>query len=466
MSNFKKFLAAGTSSVATASDEEIMTEINKRDRTINPFPLDVFNDQIKPFITCLNKHYDIPRSFIGLTLLTAYSTAIGTAYCVTSNRSDLIFLPVWGALTGISSSGKSLVITKCFHKLNEIQQQFDIEWEQKTQGLSSDKIIQQKIETVIYRDSHIATLVKSVLPDNPKGVIKYSDELIEWINGMNQLSKKEGTDEQFWISSWNCTNYSGIRSGKQKFIVRRPFTNVIGGMQYRVLHKLFAKDRDTTGFVFRLLFALPELDKIAEPDLGFQMPSEVQGVHDLCLDRLYKSLPIIDASDDIRKCVLLPEATILYNKWTKDRILKINSIQELDDRDIHSGILGKIKEYAIRFAAILHLVDRALDPKFGNEFYTNFKIEEYINEGTMERALRLADYFYASAVEVFEIVQKSLNAPAEVLATAFMVKRGKSYAEIGEMLYGSKNNCNKVKASRAVKKWINDYPRVFGAIAK
>src|SRR5690606_37187291 len=116
-----------------------------------------------------------------------------------------------------------------------------------------------------------------------KGLIKYSDELLEWINGMNQLTKKEGTDEQFWISSWNCTKYSDIRSGKQKFVIRRPFVNVIGGAQYSVLSRMLSKDRDTTGFIFRLLLALPEVDKIAEPDPSFEVPREMYERHKINL---------------------------------------------------------------------------------------------------------------------------------------------------------------------------------------
>lgn len=464
MSNFKKFLENGTG-IATAGDEELLVEIQKRERLKNPFPLDVFNDQLKPFITCLNKYYDIPRSFIGLTLLSAFSTAIGTAYCVTTNRKDFIYLPVWAALTGMTSSGKSICLNKIYQALKEVQTDFNIQWKEKTTGLSVDKINSCKMDTIIYRDSNIATLIRSVMPDNPKGVVKFSDELIEWINGMNQLSKKEGTDEQFWLSSWNCSEYSGIRSGKQKFVVEKPFVNVIGGLQFKMLQKLFKNDRDSTGFVNRILFALPDVDKIAEPDPAFEMPSEFQEVMDKSLIRLYKDLPVHEPGES-RKCVLRPEATNTYISWSKDKIKKINAIGDLDERETSAAIFGKTKEYALRFAAILHLVDCALSPKYGTDFYTTFKQEEYISHDMMIKAIQLADYFFASAVDVFDVVRTSLNAPPDVLATAYMVKRGKSFSEIGEMLYGSKNDSNKVKANRQVKKWINDYPRVFGAVAK
>lgn len=463
-SNFRKFLDNGTG-IATASDEELLLEINKRDRLKNPFPLEVFNDQLKPFITCLNKFYDIPRSFIGLTLLSSFSAAIGTAYCVTTNRKDFIYLPVWAALTGMTSSGKSICLNKIYHALKEVQTDFNSQWTEKTTGLSVDKINSCKMDTIIYRDSNIATLIRSVMPDNPKGVVKFSDELIEWINGMNQLSKKEGTDEQFWLSSWNCSEYSGIRSGKQKFVVEKPFVNVIGGLQFKMLQKLFKNDRDSTGFVNRILFALPDVDKIAEPDPTFEMPEEVQDVMDKTLTRLYKDLPIFEPGES-RKCILLPEATNAYVIWSRAQTRKINALGDMDERETQASVYGKTKEYALRFAAILHLVDCSLSPQYETDFHTKFKQEEYVSLDTMLKAIQLADYFFASAVDVFEIVRTSLNAPPDVLATAFMVKRGKSFSEIGEMLYGSKNDSNKVKANRQVKRWINDYPRVFGAVAK
>lgn len=464
MSNFRKLLHSGTS-IATATDEELILEKQRREQIRNPFPLDVFNDQLKPFIISLNKHYDVPASFIGLSLLSAFSTAIGTSYHVSTNRKDVIYLPLWGALVGMTSSGKSICIDKIFNALKEIQSDFNIEWKEKTNGLTVEKVNLCKMDTVIYRDSNIATLVRSVMPDNPKGLVKFSDELIEWINGLNMLSKKEGIDEQFWLSSWNCREYSGIRSGKQKFVVERPFVNVIGGLQFKMLDKLFKNDRDSSGFVNRILYALPDVDRIAEPDPSFAMPEEMQEVLDKSLRRLYKDLPV-STNDDSRKCILSPEATKIYIAWCKDHTKRINALNEHYERQIHGSVFGKIKEYALRFAAILHLVDRSLIPEYGGDFYTAFKQEEFINECTISKAIQLSNYFLTSGVDVFDIVNKSQNAPPEVLATAFYVRRGKSFSEIGEILYGSKTDSNKVKASRAVKKWISEYPRVFGAIAK
>lgn len=460
--SFRKLLK--TEGLATFTNDQLKSEVLNR-QSRNMFPLHVFNAKIKPFLAALNKSYDLPASYIGTTLLSAYSTAIGTGFKVDSGNEDFIYLPVWACLCGISSSGGTVAINKLYQPLFKIQSDFDIEWKEKTNGLSREKQNQERMETVVFRDSHIPTLVRTILPDNPKGLCKHADELLEWINGMNQLTKKEGTDEQFWISAWNCTPYSGIRSGKDKFVIERPFVNVIGKAQYPILTKLFAKDRDTTGFIFRMLFALPEEDRISQREIDLMLPKEWIDLHERSLTRLYKDIKVFDANDGMY-CILDPPANKLLDQWRREKTRSINQVEDTNEKSIKSGILGKVSEYAYRFAAILHLADKTFDQDYESDFHIAFKQQELISTATMTRALALADYYYESANEVYDLVQKSLNAPPEVLATAFMVKRGKSNAEVGEMLYGSKTGTTKARARRQIERWIRDYPRVFGAYSK
>jgi len=461
--SFKKFLQKADG-LATFATEQLQNEVARRQTRIT-FPLHVFNEKIKPFLEALNKGYDLPASYVGTTLLSAYSTAIGTSFRIDSGDTDYIYLPIWGCLCGISSSGGTTAINKLYHPLFKIQSDFDYEWKEKTKGLSREKINHERLETVVYRDSHIPTLVRTILPDNPKGLCKHSDELLEWINGMNQLTKKEGTDEQFWISAWNCTPYSGIRSGKDKFVIERPFVNVIGKAQYPILTKLFAKDRDTTGFIFRMLFAVPEEDRISQRESDFLMPEEWVNLHERSITRLYKDLQVFDSNDG-RCCIVDPPAKKLLDTWKREKTQVINHVDDSTEKNIKAGILGKVSEYAYRFAAILHLSDKTFDQDYGGDFHIAFKQEELISTSTMARSLALVDYYYESANEVYDLVQKSLNAPPEVLATFFMLRRGKSYSEIGEVLYGSKSDRNKTRAIRQVRRWVNEYPRVFGAYSK
>jgi hypothetical protein len=168
--------------------------------------------------------------------------------------------------------------------------------------------------------------------------------------------------------------------------------------------------------------------------------------------------------------MLTPEAVKQYLVWTKAKIKAINAMDDLEERDIHSGILGKIKEYALRFAAILHLADKAVDPdgKYEGEFlqHTRFRQREEITSGELMRGLKLADYFFTSASEVYHKVQTSMTAPAEVLIAATMMKLGRSFREIAEAYYNDGSDKNKKAIERKIKKWIKEYPKVFNAVAK
>ncbi|MEQ6118572.1 DUF3987 domain-containing protein [Reichenbachiella sp. MALMAid0571] len=457
MSTLEQILAEQKNKLATASNGELNEELNKRERSNLIFPLDAFHPKIKPFIEVLVNEFDIPRSFIGLCLLSVYSTSIGASYRVVSKIGNPISLAIWACMEGISSSGKSYAIDVISDPLYQIQKLYDQEWEN---GQEAEERVNQELKTVVYRDSHISTLVRYVMPDNPKGVVKHSDEIMEWLNGMNQLSRKEGTDEQFWLSTWSGRAYSGIRSRKDKFVLPSPFVNVIGGIQPTITYKLFAKDRDTTGFIFRLLFAVPEEVRVASPNLNYTMPDELMKIHAKCIHSLYTGLPVYESYEEPKICKLDSNAIREFNEWIKIKTHKINRMEDIRDKEIHSGVLGKVKEYALRFSAILTLVDRTFE-------HQDYDDEVNVPQHVMNRALRMADYFYESAIAVYDRVNTTMTAPVEVLRVAAMMRLGYSQYKITEIEYnGSKERADYLKMNRKIKKWIKDYPKVFNAVPK
>ncbi|MFD2163701.1 DUF3987 domain-containing protein [Paradesertivirga mongoliensis] len=464
--------------VSTATTSDLRHELEKRDSQNNVFPLEIFHPNIKPFLNELHTKYDIPRSYIGLSMLITYSTAIGTAYAVSRNGSDRMTLCCWGCFNGISSSGKSLAMDMCMAPLNELQNDLDAEWDAETKGITDDARMRKFIKMIIYRDAYIPTLIRSIMPFNPKGVLKDSDEILEWINGLNSLGKKESTDEQFWISAWDGRKYSAIRSGNQKTNIPRVFTNVVGGIQPDLLYKLFKNDRGSSGFIFRLLFSSPEVFKIAQPEPGYDIPYELKQMHANHVKRMWTDLPVEDGYEEPKVCIMTKEATSLIDTWQRNKANEINQIRDTREMNVHSGILGKMKAYAYRFAGILAVSDFAFEAykntanvfvnEFGNldrsnVFYPN---ELPITEKLMERAIMAAEYFFKSAVDIYEAVDNSITAPLEVMQMAALVKAGRSIQFIADALLDKRltPKARKSAMNRKLKKAILDYPKVFGAV--
>lgn len=450
-SRVSEYFANAKGDAAGIDTSELKAELEKRAIDL-VFPFEVFHPMAKDFMTYQHRYLDIPRSFVGSCMLAAYSSAIGTAYQVSSGTGSSP-LSLWVCMVGISSSGKSLAIEQSFKPLQEIQNEFDREWEQFMGGSNSD----EKMKTILFRDVVVATLARTVLPDNPKGVTKMADELLEFINGLNQYSQKEGTDEQFWLSGWGGFPYSGIRANRNKFSIPRVFTNVIGGIQPSIISKLFQKDRATTGFIFRMLFADSE-PRIAEPDTLFRMPPELIEIHRKCIRNLYFKLPVTSAYDEPKNFILNHDANRLRDTWRKEKVQRINRMSDPLEKEVHGGILGKMYDYAIRFSALL----KAADLSYENE---PFHDSVTFDASLMERALKLADYYYQSAWKNFKAANKYVIAPIEVLRYAAYVRSGFTIQKMGDLEYPNVKNSDtrRKRASRELKKMVSTYPNVFRA---
>jgi hypothetical protein len=447
--------------LATATDAELSAEQQRRQLMRN-FPLHVFHPKIKPFINALHKEYDLPRSYIGLSMLSAYSSAVGSAYHIKQNKLGTMYFPVWACLEGISSAGKSLVMNQVFKPLYQIQAELEEEWFTAIEGKSLGEVAAMKSKQLIYGDAHLPTLIKQVIPANPKGILQDADEILAWINGMNQLAKggKEGTDEQFWMKSWDCKEHRKILANNQIYVIKKPYLNVFGGAQPSIIHKLFKNDRDTTGFIYRLLFAVPETHKIAEPNLAYDMPEEYERMHNKCLNSLYRGL-YVDEDSESRSMILDTRALTQYNKWAAKKSTEVTGNKDLLMKEKLSGIYGKMKAYCLRFAGLLHLADKAYDG-------ARFEFEEIINEDTMARAVELADYFFDAAQNITERVNKAVIASPDVIRIASYMKAGFSFQKIGDLEFSDikSEDARRARASRLVKKLVQEYPKIFGAEVK
>jgi hypothetical protein len=474
---FKEKMPKGPAngSASALSTEELEAELEKR-RFNHVFPFEVFHPAAKDFMKTMHQFMDIPRPFIGLAMLSAYSTAIGTAYAIERSFGRM-FLVTWACMEGIPSSGKTLAQTIIYYPLRELADKYHEEW-QRLSNRASDKessidMLRERMPIITFRDVHIATLTRSVMPDNPKGVVKEADELLEWINGMNQLSNREGTDEQFWLSSWNGMPFNSVRAGKQWNYLPRVFANIIGGIQPSITWKLFRNDRGTTGFIFRLLFAVPEVIRVCQPQSGFRMDERYLTTHKAAIQKLYLGLPVNSSDQEPRMISVADGAARLHEDWKRVKVKEINRLRDPQEIEIRSGILGKIEDYAYRFCGLLAVSDLAYDNK-------PFPDRLTVDTEMMARALKLADYFFESAWEVYSRVNKGMYVPMEVMNWVNAYNKCGNMTKLGEIMLSDKirpknNSTNEIQrvqearrkaASRRIQKLMKDYPKVFGTIEK
>lgn len=437
--------------VGTASTNDLEEELRRRQLNL-VFPLHVFPEKLKPLIHYLDQELGIPRSFIGTGFLVSYSTAIGTSYHVNTTLGRQYFA-IWAGMVGISSSGKSTINGKILGPLKSKHSEL-------LASRSEEQLSNGEVKQIIISETNVATLLNEVFRHNPKGVLYDSDEIMSWLNGMNKTSKNAGNDEEVWMSLWGSSQVTKRLSGGKIYFSKCPYINVFGGIQPSRIPELFSKGKDSSGFAYRILFAIPEDHKILNVDLRNESSKEWESKHVEGIE-FFLSKEIEDPVDKSTQLLMSKEALDVYMDWKNRKVKEINSIKDILTIEKQSSVFGKFSEYTIRFAGILH----CMEGFFAGEQYPEI---QRISSATMLRAIDLSNYYHETAKEVNHIVFESTYAPPSVITLAGLQKAGKTYQQIGDILYhnGGKRSseARKKMAEREVKKAIAKYPRIFGAI--
>ncbi|MEM7550870.1 MAG: DUF3987 domain-containing protein [Bacteroidota bacterium] len=449
--------------LSTYSTDDIELELNKRKFDPLNFPLDVFHSKVRKYMTEIEREYNLAPSFIGGAFLSSYSSAIGTSYVAGFNQRDMVYLPMWLGLVGISSSGKSSAINFAYSPLKKIQKELAEQYDENIAQVAEENKRTLEVKEFIFRDTQVATLVKDTLRNNPKGVVKVMGELAEWINGLNLMGRGQGTDEEFWISSWNCDPYYKTLSGNKKYYVHRPFANVIGGIQWDILPLLFKGHRATSGFGYRIAFAIDNRDDIALYNPFYELPWELEKPHHTCINHLYYGLKVENHYQEPFRCTASKNAVQLFLNWRNEKHLELKLRPDRHEKNKFAGVLGKIIEYVMRFGALIHLSDKAYSPDYGT-LGKGFNHDECIHESEMKRALKLADYFFYSALHCYDTVEDQVNPNLLAMKVSFGIKAGNSHKVIAKTLWGEKynNDAGRKKLERLIPKLMKDYPHYFG----
>ncbi len=455
---------------ANISTEVLQEEIDRRKERPFRFPLEVFPQQLQPMIDQMidKDKLDLIPEFVGLALLRCYSVAIGTGYAVKTSFPKPLCLAIWGTFVGISSSGKSAVQGIVDMPLHKMQDEFDRDFQLECEGRSNDEIMRLSKKTVVLRESRMATILSSVLPQNPKGILKDSDEILEFINGMNAGNKNGvGNEEEIWMAAWNGQKYNKQLAGNKYYNIPKMFASVAGGIQPGILWKMWQKDRGVTGFVFRFLFALPQIDKKTNKNILFEMDETTLINHEKCCQFLYKQLEV-DGENPSKLLILNYDAKVKLNTWMKERTFQMNQVEDITERNKLGGIQGKMDEYVYRIAGILAVMHYGFE-QMNNQTFTGFPNELHINLEIMNKAIAVTDYFEEAAKRCCEIVDKNLVASDEAIMVANMTKANYELWKIGERIFETKaltaqDKKNLAERTRKLRdKLKKEYPGVFGA---
>ena len=237
---------------------------------------------------------------------------------------------------------------------------------------------------------------------NPRGLCLWSDELLAWFKNFNRYNN--GSEEQFWLSVFNAKpTISDRKSTQSSIFIRRPYISVIGIIQKKILGELAKGERSSNGFIDRILFVMPNLQQKARWN-DKELPEDIEQEWNAIIDRLIQSECHLDEHGEIAPQILF------FSEVAKRRLYEwqhhFSELCDWETNDTIVSIYCKLEIYIIRFCLIIQLAR-----------WTCGECDKtYIDLLTVERAIKLTEYFKESALSVQNILnENALNSQRQTI---------------------------------------------------
>ena len=188
------------------------------------------------------------------------------------------------------------------------------------------------------------------------------------------------------------------KNAKSSIFIKRPHISVIGTIQKKILNELAKGERSSNGFIDRILFVMPNLQQKARWN-DKELPKDIEQEWNAIIDKLIQSECHLNEHGEIEPHILF------FTEDAKNSFTNGNTIfSELCDREINDTIVSiyrKLEIYIIRFCLIIQLAR-----------WTCGECDKTcIDLLTVERAIKLTEYFKESALNVQNVLNEMPQQP-------------------------------------------------------
>lgn len=402
------------------------------------FPIDVFPQDIQLFINEMNRTLNYNRDFLSISVMYTISVLNGNRHKLRVKNGWIAPTVFWFVAVGEPGTMKSHPISTVIAPLNQIDKEskriYDEEFREWEANDSKGK--KPRFNQLLIGDYTLEAL-HEVHSYNRRGIGMYKDEIIGFLNDMNKYRK--GSDEQFWLESFNNKSYTVNRVSKEPIRIDDININIIGSIQPLLLSGV-AKQYAGNGLVDRFLYTAAEDDifPMCTDDIS---PEWFQWWEDTC-KYIHRQCPYQDETSTI--VLPMPDET-LQEMIRAD--LRFVQMQISDEETFEiKNYLSKMKTYLPRFALLLGLMD----------FFMNDYPELTITPCHMRNAERICHYFIQSARNVFSdadkseeitTIKKTLTAMTKAEKVLMLHQKGYKQKDIAKELKTSKSYVSRVLKS-------------------
>ena len=364
------------------------TESNK-----NVFPIDVIPQPFKEYIINLKETVNYPIDYTATAVFTATATAAGANIKALVKSGWIEQGSLFACVVGSAGANKTHPINTMFAPIKAIDKERHDQFKYAHELYSSYEKLSKKDKDEA-ESLFAPTLEKSVLSnftteilfkrlsENPRGCTVLSDELISFLEGMNNYSKSDQIG--FYLSVWSNQSTTVDRVGQPiPLFISNPYLSIIGGLQPRALTKAFPIDKLNNGFFQRFLFAYPDdaikqplNDNVANEQLARKYEEFINTLFDIC---------------EPRTLTFSPAAKRYFYEWQATNCERVNEHQN----SIKGEILSKYDNHFIRLALLVQIMK---DPE-------SMEIEL----AAVEASKLFCDYYLNCAFKLLAKIQNNEN---------------------------------------------------------
>lgn len=390
----------GSRKVKPIPIEKIQTVINSDDLV---FPIEIFPAPIQTYMIECNKTLNSSIDYMGCSMLWCTSLIIGNSINIQVKKGWVETCNVWIAVVGKAGIGKTPSIENILHPLRksnarELQAYIKAyaKWQEYEAMTKEDRKQVEDVSKPNKSQFMVDDITLEALIDlhgqskNAVGVFK--DELNAWVKDMNKY--REGSDLEFWLSTWSGKSITVNRVTRPSVYVERPLIPVLGGIQPAVLNSVCSDENKDNGFIDRMLLTYPELEVeyYNDNELSYEAADWYYNAMMSFFEHMKCRYLVINDEGEIDPYTA-HFSTEAKQEW-KRIFNELTNYQRSDDENEYmKSMLPKQKSYIPRFALLLHVLDCYMSSRPEIDYL-------HISKESILKAERLSKYFIAMAKKI------------------------------------------------------------------
>lgn len=352
---------------------------------VEGFPVDVFPEFIQDYITELNRTLNFHVDFSAAAVMFTVATINGNKYKLRVKEGWDAQSIFWFACVGYPGTIKTHPVKTLTKPLSTLdiasKKSYDKEmthYDPEAKG--KNKTPKPKFKQLLISDYTLEAL-HSIHDINRRGIGLYKDELKGFLNDLNKYRK--GSDEEFWLESFNNGTYVVNRVTKEPILVKNICINIIGTIQHDVLSKVISEYKGN-GLIDRFLFTASEATvyNLTTDEID---PYYADAWEEL-ITKVNQHFDYLDTEDT--EVLRMDIDTFAEYQKIDARYVTMQNSEDYSQEV--KNYLSKMKTYVPRFALLLAIIESVCD---GN--YIEIQKKHMINAG------RIADYFIKTAAESY-----------------------------------------------------------------